>query len=179
MNTVSIRSLLAPVGGLILAVMAGLVLLAPSAAAHASLTSANPGADESVEVLPGEIRLAFTDKISAPAHLVVTAPDGTRIVEREAEIDRNEVFAAIPESPYSGQYRVDYKVISADGHPVDGAYRFTVEQGAAVADPANDEALESEEGNNYFLYAAIAVFVILVLIVGWVVLRKPSDENEN
>ncbi len=58
---------------------------------------------------------------------MVTAPDGTPLVGVRSATDpkdRRTVVAALPRLPAPGTYRVTYRVLSIDGHPVGGEIRF-------------------------------------------------------
>ncbi|GAA1729708.1 copper resistance CopC family protein [Aeromicrobium alkaliterrae] len=104
---------------------------AQPAAAHAGLVSTTPGERSSVETLPADVRLTFNETMNRPSYVTVKAPDGTLLAEGEATIDGADLVQQVDEDPgLAGTYRVDYRAISADGHPVEGAFEFDVTTGA-------------------------------------------------
>lgn len=110
--------------------LSSLTLIAPPAAAHDELISASPAADESVEGIPPEVRLVFSGVLSPEAG--ATAVDvldaaGVSIADGEPVVEENTVTQALDAaSDASGEFRVLWRVVSSDGHPISGEYTFTV-----------------------------------------------------
>jgi copper transport protein len=122
---------------LVTVVVGVLALLAPAgpAAAHAAIVAATPQAGSVVGGSPTEVLVAFSEPVSPVAGKVqVLAPDGKRI---NGEPTANGATIRIPirraDRPL-GTYLVSYRVISADSHPVAGAFTFSV--GAPSQRPA-------------------------------------------
>jgi methionine-rich copper-binding protein CopC len=126
----------APVRALAALLLAVLPVLAmPRAEAHAGLVSSAPAADAVLTAAPAEVRLTFTEALQEPAYVVVTAPDGTRS-PGEARVegaDSVQPTCALADAPAEGTWRVAYRVVSADGHPVTGELAFTVDPPAGGA----------------------------------------------
>lgn len=126
--------------GLVVAVLlatpllAGAALLgtASSASAHAGLLSSDPASRAELEAMPPEVRLTFNEAMNRPSYVTVTSPDGTVLAEGEGAVDGADVVQQVDDPGQAGTYRVDYRVISADGHPVEGALEFDVTTGEAV-----------------------------------------------
>ncbi|WP_422769826.1 copper resistance CopC family protein [Plantactinospora sp. WMMC1484] len=114
-----------------IAAVAGGLLVARPATAHAQLLSSAPRADSTVTAQLAEITLTFNELVRGDfSTVVVTGPDGTRHDAGEPRAADKQVH--LPVSPLrSGDYRVAYRVVSADGHPVQGQFRFTVALPAA------------------------------------------------
>lgn len=108
---------------------------AAPASAHAGLESSNPTANASLEAAPQRIVLTFTEQIAKPAYIAVTGPSGT-VVSEMATVEGPVVSAPLTdEGP--GRYKVAYRVVSADGHPISASYTFTVRaQAGTAADPS-------------------------------------------
>ena len=111
----------------VVAVAAMLVGAAP-ASAHASLVASTPDSGSVVQQRPTEVRLSFSEPVEVErGAVVVLAPDGSPLVGVRSASDpkdRRTVVAALPRLPAVGTYRVTYRVISIDGHPVGGEIRF-------------------------------------------------------
>ncbi|GAA3769140.1 hypothetical protein GCM10022225_64790 [Plantactinospora mayteni] len=104
----------------------GGLLAARPASAHAQLLGSDPRADSTVTTPLDEITLSFNELIRGNfSTVVLTAPDGTRHGAGQPRAVDKRVH--LPVQPVrSGNYRVAYRVVSADGHPIEGQFRFTV-----------------------------------------------------
>ncbi|WP_229053852.1 copper resistance CopC family protein [Aeromicrobium sp. Leaf350] len=130
---IPVRRRLLPALPALVAVVAVLVMAgSTSASAHAGLVSTNPGERSSVEAMPSAVRLTFNETMNRPSYVVVKAPDGAIVAEGEATVDGADLVQTVDDPGLAGTYRVDYRAISADGHPVEGAFEFDVTSGAEV-----------------------------------------------
>jgi methionine-rich copper-binding protein CopC len=100
-----------------------------AANAHAKLTSANPKQKSVVTVLPKKITLQFNEdliNLEPGNQLRVTDPRGKTVHSGTATVFGNQLSVALRTSKVLGKYRVSYRAISADGHPITGSYDFTL-----------------------------------------------------
>ncbi len=117
----------------LLSASAALAIL-PSAK-HATLVSSEPAANSRLATAPTQVRLVYSEPIEGKLAKVSIVPaSGTPIVLRAAG-DPRDVHAVIaPVDVLSaGTYKVEWRVVSADGHRVDGSFSFTVADTTAVA----------------------------------------------
>jgi methionine-rich copper-binding protein CopC len=105
------------------------------ASAHAQLRSTVPAAGDVVETMPPDVELTFNEAVASPAYVVVTAPDGGQVDAGEPEVVDGTVTQPVRDEGGPGQYTVDYRIVSADGHPISGSYRFNVQSGPSAAPP--------------------------------------------
>lgn len=107
-----------------------LVLFAPlSASAHDALVASSPVADSTVETLPAEITLTFSDKLitgEGATELVVTDASGASVVNGPATVNGAIVTQPLVAGGAAGAYHVVWKIVSSDGHPTSGEFSFTV-----------------------------------------------------
>ena len=111
--------------------MLGWMLLssAAPASAHAQLVSANPKAKSTVYVLPAQVKLMFSDDLidlEGGNQIQVTDPKGKRIETGSTLLVGNQLSTTVKKSSLFGRYRVTYRVLSEDGHPVSASYYFTL-----------------------------------------------------
>ncbi|GAA2220894.1 copper resistance protein CopC [Micromonospora olivasterospora] len=123
--------------GLVVAVLAAMaVLLAPAtpAAAHNSLQAADPARDARLSAPPTEITLKFLQKLD-PAFTTIVLSDASqrKVPTSEPAVSGATGTVTIRQPLANGGYTVAYRVVSADGHPVQGSYSFTVADPAASA----------------------------------------------
>lgn len=118
------------VGGAVLLLLAA----APAALAHDRLKSSSP-ADGAKLSQVESIELEFTSRMTLPT-LVLDGPAGENLPLGKPRAQGVTVKAepAAPLEP--GRYRLAWRVVSSDGHPIAGELRFTV---TAPATPAASE----------------------------------------
>jgi methionine-rich copper-binding protein CopC len=124
-SSLSIRRLIALLG--LSAVW--LLLLVTPALAHAELLETDPSSGERLSQPPEQVWLRFNEPIEAEFTPVkVLDSQGNRVDRDNARVDpddRRVLIADLEELP-EGSYTVEWRVISADTHPLNGTYGFTV-----------------------------------------------------
>ncbi len=124
-------------------------LLGPAAApaaAHADLDGTTPRDGSTLDRAPSEIELRFDEPVqSTSTQVVVTAPDDSTVPVGEVDVLDSTATARIGTLPVAGEYTVGWRVVSADGHPIDGVLTFTVTDAVATqtSDPTVDDATAS------------------------------------
>ncbi|MCG5212129.1 copper resistance CopC family protein [Streptosporangium soli] len=118
------------------------VVLAPPALAHDALRSSDPAKDAKVENVR-KVTLEFTAKVRLPT-VVVTAADGTRHESGKPSADGAVVTQQLDRPLPAGKYTIAYRIVSSDGHPVEGEIPFTVVGGAEPSEAASAEPQPSE-----------------------------------
>lgn len=99
---------------------------------HATLLRSTPAANSHLTQPPDTIRLLFSEAVvSELSQISLTRPDGTTaaLVAGLGPHDVHTLLAGVPPLP-GGSYRVVWRAISADGHPVDGNFIFFIDTGA-------------------------------------------------
>lgn len=126
---------------------AWLSLWCAPALAHAKLLQADPDRGDRLSQPPEQVRLQFNEPIEAEfTPLKVFGPQGDRVDRGNARIDPNDARAVIvdlktlPESSQPRIYTVEWRVTSADGHPVNDTYGFTVVGVGTDASQSTDQA---------------------------------------
>jgi copper transport protein len=117
---------------------------APSVRVHAILESSVPAAGDTVDAAPTQLSLSFSGTVeTAGAHVHLLGPQGRSwpLEVRRHTADARSLVADMPELP-AGGYRVSWRVISADGHPVGGELVFYVRgaEGSPISAPPPSEA---------------------------------------
>ena len=99
----------------------------PSASAHASVTEISPEPDVVLGAPPREIAIRFNEDVSGTGSAIrVFDPSGTQIDGIEPRTERTSLSAELPNLEAVGSYTVSWKVMSADGHLINGAFLFSV-----------------------------------------------------
>jgi methionine-rich copper-binding protein CopC len=114
----------------LLALMLALLVLIPAAPAfaHAQLSGASPKANSILKKAPTEIKLTFDDDLlvlDASNQVQVTNSKKQRVDKNDSSVLGNQMKVSLKKL-VAGKYKVTYRVLSADGHPVTASYSFTV-----------------------------------------------------
>ncbi|MFJ5836362.1 copper resistance CopC/CopD family protein [Streptomyces shenzhenensis] len=113
---------------LFLAVAGALLVGAGPASAHAALTGSDPAQGVVVDKAPDQVSLTFSEQVSmSSGSLRVLDPKGKRVDSGEPSNVSGTTYAVrLVSGLGDGTYTVAYQVVSADSHPVAGAYTFSV-----------------------------------------------------
>lgn len=147
-----------------------LLALAGPASAHAALTGSDPQDGAVVATAPKEVTLTFSEQVAVgKGSIRVLDPDGKRADTEAAPRDLHSgstvkygvlLHTGLPD----GTYTVAWQAVSADSHPVSGAFTFSIgaPSKTSVALPDN-EAGGGLVGALYGIarYAAYAGFIVL------------------
>ena len=104
-----------------------LLALAPSARAHSLLLESAPAAEAQLAAPPAEISLRFNNRIEKKLSTIrlVDERGGVRPVTMLADGPADRLTASLP-SLDPGAWRVEWRVLSTDGHVVSGRFSFRV-----------------------------------------------------
>jgi copper transport protein len=171
----TLRSLRRIVAALVLAFVIVGAWAAP-AFAHAVLEGTDPGSGATVQRAPKDVTLTFSEPVEASLGAIrVFDSRATRIDVGSPEHpggDAKQVRASVPDLK-DGTYVVTWRVISADAHPVRGAFTFTVGATSTTAQEAQGLAqrLLTDEGGEtavgvLFAIARFGAFAGLAVLIG-------------
>ena len=124
-----------------------LLVVPTSASAHAQLESSDPADGATLAALPETVSVTLNEDVGSGAVLRVLDSSGVRVDDDQVTTAGRRVLVGVrPGSSAAGAYRVVYRVVSADGHPVSGEIGFRVqpsgdaspstEPSAGTADPS-------------------------------------------
>ncbi|WP_020379295.1 CopD family protein [Candidatus Microthrix parvicella] len=131
MNALRRRGLLVVMLGLAVSAVLG---WATPAGAHADLISTTPTQGSTVVEAPPVLVMTYSERVKVSSDGVrLLDPTGTPVSGISASAKGPEVRIGIPDLTEQGTYTVDWKAVSADGHPLRGAWVFNlgVEGGGA------------------------------------------------
>lgn len=93
--------------------------------AHAKAEQTTPENEATVKTVE-VIEIRFDDPIRVTA-ISMIGPDGEVDVERETGMDAVTEFRALPTAELPvGTYKIDWRGLSADGHPIEGSFGFAI-----------------------------------------------------
>ncbi|KUM75498.1 copper resistance CopC/CopD family protein [Streptomyces griseorubiginosus] len=114
---------------LLLLATAGLLLTtAGPASAHAALTGSDPQQGVVVDKAPDQVSLTFSEQVAlSNDSLRVLDPKGKAVQRgKPFEVGGTTYGVKVHSGLPDGTYTVTYQVVSADSHPVSGAFTFSV-----------------------------------------------------
>jgi copper transport protein len=162
----------------------GLLIGTESAAAHAALTSTEPAQNAVVAAMPATVSLTFSEPVIITVDGIrVFGPDDARVDDGHSVYlgSPQTVTVGLPNrdhgSPQRGTYTVSWRVISADSHPVAGAFTFSVGHPSLGRAPvATQPSGSAGIGVSYAIIraAAFASYALLVGPIAFVLLCWPT-----
>jgi copper transport protein len=99
--------------------------------AHAKLVRSEPTSGSHLSKPPDVIVLEFSESVApATSRVELVAPDSGRIslaVRGDTATNRKILLADVPVLTHSGEYRLHWRLIGPDGHPVNGQFSFWID----------------------------------------------------
>ncbi|MFF1717903.1 copper resistance CopC/CopD family protein [Streptomyces sviceus] len=113
---------------LLLAACGLLLTTAGPASAHAALTGSDPQQGVVVDKAPDQVSLTFSEKVAlSDDSLRVLDPKGKAVQQgKPFEVSGTTYGVKLHSGLPDGTYTVTYQVVSADSHPVAGAFTFSI-----------------------------------------------------
>lgn len=119
------------------------LVMAPAAFAHDELTSSNPADGDELEQQPEWLELEFSGNIQEIGSEIQVMHEGSDVSAGEITVDGQTLQSALPDDLAAGEYSVVWRVVSEDGHPIDGEFTFTIlddgGSGGEVAEEGSEE----------------------------------------
>jgi copper transport protein len=153
------------------AVLGALVVAAP-AGAHASLVETQPANGTVLETWPDHVQLRFNEPVDASlGALRVYGSDAKRVDSgRVSRPNVNTVALHLGDRPLArGTYTVAWRVVSADSHPIHGAFVFSVRsksETTGVIDQVLKEDEVPREVSVGFTVTRFLSFALLLACIG-------------
>jgi len=142
--------------------------IADPASAHATLSGSNPTPGAVLTKAPAAVTLHFDEGVSTlPESLRVLGPDGSRadagILHQSG--DGSDIAVDLRGATKQGSYFVSWRVVSADSHPISGAFTFAI----GTTSPAPAPAASTDGGSGVTIALGLsrwAGYLGLVLLLG-------------
>ncbi|MFF3618102.1 copper resistance CopC/CopD family protein [Streptomyces sp. NPDC002467] len=160
------------------ALLATLFTAAAPATAHAALTASDPKDGAVVATAPAQVTLSFSEQVAMGGDSIrILDPQGKRVDTGELRdlCSGNTVRygTALRSGLPNGTYTVAWQAVSADSHPISGAFTFSIgAPSATTVKPAAQQAGGGPVGIAYGIarYAAYAGFTVLVGAAAFILL---------
>ncbi|MCU1640982.1 MAG: hypothetical protein JWN03_1257 [Nocardia sp.] len=136
------------------------------ASAHSVPIGSSPENGAHIDTSPATASVTFNEALqtSYPS-MTVTGPDGNLWSKGQPKVDGQTISIEVGELGPVGDYKIAYRVTSADGHPVSGTRTFTLTKaGTGTPGPKADSAAKSGGGSDggvplwVFIVGAVVLF---------------------
>lgn len=126
------------------------VLMPGTAAAHTVLKYSNPSAGQVLRTAPAQLELAFNEKLRAGTAQVAVTVGEAKPVEIDIQVGEDTITSdlaaedlpVVPEGE-AVRWKIGYRIVSEDGHPVAGVVEFVVDRTLLASTPADGAVLSA------------------------------------
>lgn len=121
---------------------------APIASAHAARIASDPPENAALTQGPPRVSATFNEQMQPEfAAMTVVGPDGNLWSTGEPQVQGAVLSVGVRPLGPAGTYTVNYRVTSADGHPVSGSWSFRLTV-AATGTPGPSAAKPAESATD-------------------------------
>jgi methionine-rich copper-binding protein CopC len=161
----------------LLVLCAALFIAMPTIAfAHGQMVQVSPAANSNVITAPTEVSIEFDGKLQIIGNanvnsIEVTDSQGQIISSLTAVVEGNKISTKLQVTDITGLISVSYRIVSEDGHPVEGEYSFTVGETpvtiSAYGEEASEEEVETaEENGGNLLVKGVGILILIGIVFG-------------
>jgi copper resistance protein C len=144
--------------------------VARPAAAHDELISSTPENGAVLDTQPDEVTLTFSATVmDIGATTQVLDGEGTDWAAGAPVLSGSQVSIPLRDGMPDGDYQLGWRVVSSDGHPIEGTLKFSVAAASPAASSAADgagtttEAAGAEDGpSNIGLFVALGAGALAI-----------------
>ncbi|MFE7030925.1 copper resistance CopC/CopD family protein [Streptomyces sp. NPDC057621] len=171
-------ALVALLGTLVLLLLGG----ATPASAHSAVRDTDPREGSVLKTAPREVTMTFTESVGiTDDSLRVLSPENRRVNAGDTEHvsgSSDKVRVRLRDDLPDGTFTVAWRVVSADSHPISGAFTFSIgEPSATTATISAEPAVNPASGALYDIarYAAYAAVALLIGVAVFVLACRPPS----
>lgn len=161
-------------------VLAGAIFLAFSASpapAHTVLVNSIPQSESVINSLPKEVNITFAEDlidIGESNSIEVFASSGEDLSQGQVTVTGPTLSKSLISSDKTGEFKVEYRAVAADGHVIEGEFTFTVDDSGVTTSEIKSEPITTsppQSGNELSIYLILSATAIvggaLILIFIW------------
>jgi methionine-rich copper-binding protein CopC len=157
-----------------------------SANAHSGLISSDPSSSQILDQIPQTMSLTFNEDLieiegERVNSLQLINEGSTEKTALEVRIEGPVISGRLPAGTFpAGNYKISYRVVSADGHPISGEIAISTQSPTTIESDLGVEVVyQEEEQDRYFsnigFFVVAAIFLSLSLYFGVRFKRKSSQ----
>ena len=146
-----------------------LILSAPTSFAHGEIVTTYPLRDSTSSPTPTQVWIEFDGELQ----LI----DG--VSSEEAIIEGSKISTQISDQSVGGVFTVEYRIVSEDGHPVEGSYTFQASPGFEATEMIEPTTVATEsEDRSEFSFGAMVMSVFLVVFAVRYFIKMRNEKRD-
>ena len=126
----------------------------------------------------GELQLIEGEVVNT---LKVTDSTGLVVSSEEAVIEGSKISTQVSDQSVGGVFTVQYRIVSEDGHPVEGSYTFEASPGfeaTEMIEPTTTATASDEKTDLSIGAIVMAVFLVVFAVRYFVKMRNEKNEKK-
>ena len=153
---------------LLLAITGALLAGAAPVSAHAALTGSDPQQGAVVDEAPTQVSLTFSEQVAmSDGSVRVLDPKGKQVdTGKTSGLGGNTYAVTLHAGLPDGTFTVTYQVVSADSHPVSGAFTFSVGAPSKTSVALSDQTASSGVVGGLYGFTRYVSYAGFILFVG-------------
>ncbi len=181
-----------------IAVAISAVIPSQAAFAHAELETSNPEANSVIGAAPEFVSLTFSDKLiqiegeEASNQIEVVNSANDRVDNADYQVTGEVLTVSLEPNLADDSYKITYRVVSDDGHPIEGVIEFEVsaaaQSGEATPMPISEQpeptlyevpAEEEQPANGLAIGVGVLVGAVVVAGAMFFVFRRFKADKKS
>ncbi|MEY4232896.1 MAG: hypothetical protein RL144_1096 [Actinomycetota bacterium] len=162
-----------------------LVLSSPFSFAHGEIVTTYPLRDSTSSPAPTQVWIEFDGELQLIDGEVINTlkvKDSTGLVvsAEDADIEGSKISTQISDQSVGGVFTVEYRIVSEDGHPVEGSYTFQASPGFEATEmiEPTTSATASENQTDLSIGAIVMAAFLVVFAVRYFVKMRNEKRDE-
>jgi hypothetical protein len=126
----------------------------------------------------GELQLIEGEVVNT---LKVTDSTGLVVSSEEAVIEGAKISTQVSDQSVGGVFTVQYRIVSEDGHPVEGSYTFEASPGfeaTEMIEPTTTATVPENQSDLSIGAIVMAVFLVVFAVRYFVKMRNEKNERK-
>ena len=171
-----------------MAALAGLCLIlsSPTSFAHGQIVTSYPLMDSVSSPTPSQVWIEFDGQLQqiegeVVNTLKVTDSTGLVVSSEEAVIEGAKISTQVSDQSVGGVFTVQYRIVSEDGHPVEGSYTFEASPGfeaTEMIEPTTSGTASDNQTDLSIGAIVMAVFLVVFAVRYFVKMRNEKNERK-
>ena len=162
---------------ILLLAIASLFAFPIAAFAHGEMVQATPAVDSNVLTAPTEVSIEFDGKLQIIGNtnvnsIEVTDNQGQIISSPTSVVEGNKISTKLQLTDITGLVSVHYRIVSEDGHPVEGDYSFTVGETPVAISAQNEESAGEEVAESGSNLLVNGIGMLTLISIAFLVVRR-------
>ena len=171
-----------------MAALAGLFLIlsSPISFGHGQIVTSYPLMDSVSSPTPSQVWIEFDGELQliegeVVNTLKVTDSTGLVVSSEEAVIEGAKISTQVSDQSVGGVFTVQYRIVSEDGHPVEGSYTFEASPGfeaTEMIEPTTNATASDNQTDLSIGAIVMAVFLVVFAVRYFVKMRNEKNERK-